>query len=59
MDAHRGGEGEEGASHGSHQKTSNNWGHKNAIKHKNRRPPLDFLTASCTPSKEFKMTVHL
>jgi hypothetical protein len=33
--------------------------HKNATKHKNKRPPgpLDYLTTSWTPSKEFK-NVH-
>jgi len=28
--------------------------HKNAIKHKNMRPPLDFLITPCTHSKEFE-----
>jgi hypothetical protein len=30
------------------------FGHKNALKHENRRPPLYFLTIPNTPSKEFE-----
>jgi hypothetical protein len=28
-------------------------GHKNAIKHENMRPALDFFTTPWTPSKEY------
>jgi hypothetical protein len=34
------------------------FGHKNAIKHKNRGLPLYFLTTPCTPSKEFENEVQ-
>jgi hypothetical protein len=47
MYAHGGGE-------GSISKDFQKLGHKNAIKHKNRRTPPGFLTTPCTPSKEFE-----
>jgi len=51
----RGGEmEEEGGTSCSPSKDFEKLDHKNAIKHEKRIPPLDFLTAPCTPSKEFE-----
>jgi hypothetical protein len=45
--------GEEGGTLCTPSEDFKNFDHKNAIKHKYKRPPLDCFTTPCTLSKEF------
>jgi hypothetical protein len=53
-------EGEEGGTSYTPSKDFENFGHKNAIKHKNRGPPSQiFLQPQVPPQRNLKIIVHL